>query len=179
MFELSAADGTLTVHTANTGVAAKAGHNLVITAERWRATVTGAPPQAEIELSAETDSLKVTGGSGGAKPLTSADRETIEGKLASQVFTGPQISFSSSEVDAEERRWQVRGALTINGRSSEIEFPLELEPTDGGTRLKATATLQLTAFGITPPSSMMGALKVADELQVKLDALAPARPEQP
>jgi polyisoprenoid-binding protein YceI len=73
-------------------------------------------------------------------------------------------------VQAEGDRLAVRGDLTIAGAARPIAFDLTVG--DDG-RLTGTAVVAQTAWGIKPYSALFGALKVADEVEVAIDARLP------
>lgn len=58
------------------------------------------------------------------------------------------------------------GALTLNGQTRQIVFPVEIAARDGGLRVKGETTLKMTDFGIAPPRLMMGALRTGDDVTI-------------
>jgi polyisoprenoid-binding protein YceI len=62
----------------------------------------------------------------------------------------------------------VTGELELGGQRGPVAF--ELTERDG--RLTGEATVKQTTFGIKPYSALFGALKVADEVRVAIDAQA-------
>ena len=60
----------------------------------------------------------------------------------------------------------VTGDLTIRGTARPVAFDLSLA--DG--RVRGTAVLKQTEWGIKPYTALFGALKVADEVRVEIDA---------
>lgn len=161
-------------------MAARAGHDLVIQAERWDASVAldpAAPQEAQLRLTVDATSLKVLEGHGGVKPLSDADREEIRRNLEQKVLKTdrhPEITFVSRTAETSDgRRWQVVGDLTIAGSTSSVRIPLELDPESDGTRIRATVTIAQSSFGIKQFSAMMGALKVADDVEIRADVRTP------
>ena len=61
----------------------------------------------------------------------------------------------------------VRGELTLVGATRQIAFDLLVGADDS---LSARAVVKQTDWGIKPYSALFGALKVADEVEVTLDA---------
>src|SRR3954468_9916513 len=88
---------SLIVHTRRQGLAAKAGHDLVIEVTRWTATLTLGEAPA-LELSADSRSLEIRQGVGGAKPLTDRDRRDIRRNIDDKVLGGAPIGFVSTSV---------------------------------------------------------------------------------
>src|SRR3954447_17288553 len=88
---------TLRVHTQREGLAAKAGHDLVLEVRRWEATLRlGDAPS--VELTADAGSLEVVAGSGAAKPLGDRDRRDIRRNIDAKVLGDAPIVFRSTTV---------------------------------------------------------------------------------
>jgi polyisoprenoid-binding protein YceI len=163
-------NATLSVRTARTGAAAKAGHNLVIHVTSWEATleVGEDPAKTSIELTADATSLRVHEGHGGAQALGDDDKADIRKTIDDDVLKGQDVTFRSTGVESapDGGRLSVQGDLTIVGRTKPIAFDLAIG--DDGT-LGATAVVTQTAWGIKPYSALFGALKVVDDVEVVLD----------
>ena len=88
-------NGTLSVRTGRTGAAAKAGHDLLIHATAWQATleVGDDPAQTSIVLAVDSTSLRVREGTGGMQPLGRDDKASIETTIDDEVLKGQAISF--------------------------------------------------------------------------------------
>jgi len=167
-------NATLSVRTGRGGAAAKAGHDLLIDVTSWQATleVGGNRAPVMIELHADAASLRVREGTGGMQALGDDDKAGIRQTIDDEVLKGEGIEFRSSEILAGAGgRISVRGELKLVGNTRPIEFDLRISP-DG--ELSASATLKQTDWGIKPYSTLFGALKVADEVEVVLDARPPA-----
>jgi len=174
-YELGPTDGTLSVRTGKSGAAAKAGHNLLITVERWGATVQLAddPAQSVLELTADSTSLTVLEGTGGMQSLGDDDKAGITQTINQEVLKGTAISFRSTAVRPDaDRKLHVTGDLELAGGINLVGFDIEIA--DDG-HLTGTASLKQTAWGMKPYSALFGTLKVSDEVQVSVDArLRPA-----
>src|SRR5919106_3403653 len=96
--QLGPESGSLLVKTYREGVAAKAGHDLVIEVTRWEATVDVAADRAssQVELSADSRSLEVREGLRGIKPLTDKDRGEIRKNIDDKVLHVQPITFRTS-----------------------------------------------------------------------------------
>jgi polyisoprenoid-binding protein YceI len=160
--------GTLTVHTGRTGAAAKAGHDLVIDVTAWEGTLT-VGEGATVELTVDPTSLRVREGSGGMQSLGDDDIANIEKTIDDEVLEGAPIAFRSTAVEVAGGSLAVEGELTLAGATRPIAFDLNVA--DG--RLRATAVVTQTDFGMKPYSTLFGALKVADDVTVELDAALP------
>ncbi len=171
-YRLGPGSGTLSVRTERTGAAAKAGHNLLIDVTAWEATL-AVGAETTMELTADPASLRVREGSGGMQSLGDDDKADIEKTIDAEVLEGQAITFRSTAVQGAGGGFSVQGELTLAGATRPIAF--ELAAGDDG-RLHAVAVVKQTDFGMKPYSALFGALKVADELQVELDAALPQSP---
>jgi hypothetical protein len=173
-YDLGPDNGRLSVRTGKAGAAAKAGHNLVIDVGSWGATVVlGADSQPTLlELTADSRSLAVLAGSGGIQSLGDDDKANITQTIDAEVLKGTPIAFRSTSVaPAGDGRMTVQGELELAGGRNPLTFELTLD--DDG-RLAASAVVKQTAWGMKPYSALFGTLKVADEVEVAIDARLPA-----
>ncbi len=154
-------NATLRVLTKRQGVAAKVGHDLVIEVASWSATLTpGSEPTFELE--ADGGSMQIVDGSGGAKPLTDGDRQKIKKNIDDDILRGGKIRFQTTGAG--------QGDLEINGTTHPAPFDLHLH--DDGT-VHGSARIKQTEWGIKPYSGLMGALKVADEIEIAVEGRLP------
>jgi hypothetical protein len=168
--ELGPANGTLSVRTGKGGVAAKAGHNLLMEVGVWRATVQvgSEPAQTQLELTADSRSLRVLEGSGGMHSLGDDEKTGIQQTIDEEVLRGTAIAFHSTAVEpADGGRVSVQGELELAGASHPISF--ELDVSDAG-KLTATAIIKQTDWKMKPYSALFGTLKVSNEVEVAIDA---------
>ncbi|MHB1837357.1 MAG: YceI family protein [Solirubrobacteraceae bacterium] len=169
-YELGPQNGTLTVRTGRVGAASKAGHDLLIRVERWSATVKLAPDPAQttMSLSADSRSFTVLEGTGGMKGLSESDKRGIPKTVDKEVLKGTPIEFRCTAVRPDgDGRYHVTGDLDMSGSTNLIAFDLQLA--DDG-RLTGSATVKQTEWGMKPYTALFGALKVADEVVVEVDA---------
>ncbi len=170
MTTLGPGTATLRVLTRREGLAARAGHDLVLEVGSWTATLSPGEP-GSLELTADGGSLSVVEGHGGAVPLTDRDRRDIAGRIDKHVLHGEPIRFRSASVrDAGGGRSAVHGELELVGTTAPADFELEIG--DDGT-IHAEATVTQSRWGIKPYSGLMGALKVADDVRIVLDGRLP------
>jgi hypothetical protein len=136
-------NATLTIHTRRGGAAAKAGHDLTILVERWNATDEG----GELTFEADSSSLRVVEGTGGAFSLGDDEKAAIKQTIDEDILKGTPISYRGGE-------------LTLNGVTRPIEY--SFDGTEGRAEIKQTD------FKIKPYSALFGTLKVADVVEVKV-----------
>lgn len=163
--------GTLWVRTGRIGAAAKAGHDLLIHVTAWQATleVGEDPAQTSIVLDVDATSLRVREGIGGMQALGDDDKASIETTIDDEVLKRMDIEFRSTAVQtaADGSQISVQGELTLVGNVRPIAFDLVVG--DDG-KLSGSVVVKQTNWGITPYSTLFGALKVADEVEVVINA---------
>ncbi len=175
-YELGPSQGTLQMHTGREGVAKKIGHDLVIEAKRWTAKVNvdgDDPTRSTATVTVDTRSLEVISGDGGAKPLSDKDRKDIKENIDKKVLKTdkfPEITFASSKVEAKgPDAYTVHGNLTIMGTAR----PATMDIAVVGAKATGTMPLKQSDWGIKPFSALMGALKLADALTIRVEATVP------
>ena len=170
-YTLGPADGTLTVRTGKAGAAAKAGHNLVIEVTRWEASLdVGEGGGGSLTLTADAGSLQVRSGSGGMGTLGDEEKASIAQSIDDDVLKGGTIAFRSSAVEQSPGGLRVEGDLDLRGKTRPAAF--DLDASDDG-RLTGSVRFKQTDWGIKPFSALFGTLKVADEVEVGIDAKLP------
>ena len=165
-------NATLSVRTGRTGAAAKAGHDLLLHVTAWHATleVAGGSAGSSLVLDADATSMRVREGTGGMQALDDDDKANIEQTIDDEVLKGLAIGFRSTsvEVAADDGRLEVNGDLTLVGTTHPIAFER------GGRRGRHAARRPPSSsrrdWGMKPYSALFGALKVADEVEVAIDA---------
>jgi len=174
IYSLGPETGTLSVRTGRTGAAAKAGHDLLLHVTAWQATIEVGedPAQTSIALHADAASLRVREGTGGMQALGDDDRASIQQTIDDEVLKRQGIAFRSTAVETGDDggRMRVQGELTLADRPGPIAFDLVI---DGQGTLTGSAVVKQTDWGITPYSTLFGALKVADEVAVAIEASLP------
>ena len=84
----------------------------------------------------------------------------------------PTAVFELTEFKAG----QATGTLTIKGVTRPVAFPVAVVPVPGGLRLRGTATLDRTQFGINYNSTSffqnLGSYAIRNDFQVAFDVLA-------
>ena len=153
----------LTLRTGRSGAASKAGHDLLIEVTEWSGTLDPDGDPA-VTLSADPRSLRVIEGTGGMQALDDGDRAGIEQTIDDEVLQGAAIEFRSTRFDGLPGR--VEGELELAGARHPIGF--ELAPgEDGG--VTGTAIVKQSDWGMKPYSTLFGTLKVADEVEVRVE----------
>ncbi|HEX4212313.1 MAG TPA: YceI family protein [Candidatus Dormibacteraeota bacterium] len=180
--QLSPQIGTLTLYTKREGFGSSAGHDLTIVATAWSGVARQEDGRISLEVSVDPSGLSVKEGHGGARALTDSDRRDIERNLREKVLetgSNPRIDFRSSEVttldDADDRlRLSVSGTLELHGQQQPLKVDVDIHRGDEGLMVLSSATIVQTRWGIRPYRAFMGALKVADAIDVRVVATLPA-----
>ena len=167
-------NAALRVKTGRQGAASKVGHDLVIDVTSWGATLDVGKDrrQVSLELNADPDSLRILEGTGGVQPLGDEDRADIQQTIDDEVLKGESIEFRSTDVGISDggRRLSASGDLNMAGSSHRVEIELSV---NSKGEVSGGATLRQTDWGIKPYSALFGVLKVADEVEVVVEARLP------
>ena len=170
-FRLGPRNGTLWVRTGRAGAAAKAGPDLLLQVTVWEA-VLEVGEAIELALDVDGGSLRVREGTGGMQELLAEDNASIEQTIDDEILKRQAIAFRSTAVEAgADGRLDVQGDLTLADATRPLAFDLRV---DGNGRLRGAAVVKQSDWGITPYSALFGALQVADEVRVEVDAGLPS-----
>ena len=103
------------------------------------------------------------------------DIPTIQQKMLSpenlNAGAYPEIRFESSSVIRTGGTFDVRGSLTIRGRTMPVTVPLRMQQAGSDYRLSGEFAIKLKDYGITP-ESVGGVVKVAEAVTALVDVLA-------
>jgi polyisoprenoid-binding protein YceI len=162
-------NATLTLYTGRTGAAAKAGHDLTIQVTSWNASIVTADDGSDtrVEMTVDGGSLRVLEGHGGMQKLGDDDKVDIAKTIDEEVLKREQISFTSTSVTPSGDGLHVEGTLSLHGTAHPLAVDVAL---DGNGSLSAEAVIKQSDWGMKPYSALYGALKVADDVRVKLEA---------
>ena len=169
VYALGPENATLSVRTGRVGAAAVAGHDLLLHVTSWQATVeVGAgPAPTTIVADADASSLRVQYGTGGMQPLGDDDKANIEQTIDDEILKRTPITFRSTSVETDGDTLHVRGELTLAGATRPLAFDVD---TGADGSLRARVVLTQSGWGLKPYTALFGALKVADDVEITLDA---------
>jgi polyisoprenoid-binding protein YceI len=171
-YRLGTESGRIVLRTFRDGLAATAGHDLVIELPRWSGELVidddKAPQSLEVRM--DLGALVVREGSGGLKPLTDRDSREIATTARRLLSTDqhPEAVFTANRFELSGDSGFVEGNLSIRG----VTRPLRLQvsqPEPGSYR--GTGTLVQSAYGIKPYTAFFGALKVRDAVDIEVNAV--------
>ena len=97
--------------------------------------------------------------------LSDRDKEKIRATIVSEVIPvkkHPEIRFESIELVERDGGWDVRGKLSLAGRTREIAFFARRE----GEHAVADVMLHQPDWAIKPYSAMLGTLKIKPDVRV-------------
>ncbi len=174
-YRLGPSNGRLLIKTGRAGLGRKAGHDLTIEVTRWSGEaviVAGDPDRSWVDVTVEADSLEVREGTGGLKPLTDTDRAEIKRTLGDKALLHtaehPLINFRSTGIAGTAQSFEIYGELTIKG----LTRPVTVHGKGNGDGLvRGWATVTQSTWGIRPYTAFLGALRLADDVQVEFDVV--------
>lgn len=163
--------GRLILRTFRDGIAAQAGHDLVIEIPDWSGELDVAPDgtPARLFVRVALPSLIVREGTGGLKPLTDRDRREIAATALKTLSAGqnPEATFTATEFQPDGAGGgQIAGTLTLAGRSQPLRLAVAAT---GPDRYRVTTSVVQTRHGIKPYTGFLGALKVRDAVDVEAE----------
>ena len=173
--------GRIVIRTFRDGLAAQAGHDLIIDVTRWSGELIVNDDETLAAIHARIDmaSWVVREGTGGLKPLTDSDRREI-------AATARRLLSADRHREAEfvATRFQIAGedggvmdgTFTLRG----IARPLRLQISRVGTnRYRVTGTVTQSSHGVKPYTAFLGTLKVRDAVEIEVEAQVPAPAQTP
>jgi polyisoprenoid-binding protein YceI len=165
--------GHFRTHVGTAGLFGAFGHEHLVEAKTIKGCATidpKDPARASIKLTFAAADLRVI------DPGESAnERKKVQEAMETEVLhvqEHPQITFQSTAIDPSESagRFQVRGNLTIRGKTLSIVIPVNLSRLDDGTyRVVGHSRFKQTSFGIKPVRVGGGTVKVKDEVNTEFE----------
>lgn len=81
----------------------------------------------------------------------------------------PTVEFNMTSYKLDGTSAVLVGTLTIAGMVKDIEIPATVQRDGDNLRVRASKLLEMTEWGVKPPSLMLGAMKVKDAVTVAFD----------
>lgn len=172
-YPLGPSNGHVHLRTAREGLAARVGHDLLLTVSRWSGCLAVGPGRLTLSLELELRSLQVLKALGGITALTRGDRETIQrtAQRLMQAGAHPVATFSAEGPVLLEAGGWLDGRLRLHGRARPVSLLVERT---APLTWRATTTVLQSGFGIQPYSALLGALRLADPVTVEALVTLPA-----
>ncbi len=172
VYRMGHESGRLLLKTGRTGLGSRAGHDLIIEATSWNGRVSvdrTDPARSSVVVEVAAASFEIREGRGGVKPLTDSDRAQIKRNIGEILRTTqhPAITFRSASVRATPDAVVVEGDLTIMGVTRQATVRGTVS--ENGRVRGSTSVIQ-SQWGIKPYSAFLGALRLADEVEIQFDA---------
>ena len=175
MTTLGPEDVECTILTLREGVLSPIGHDLKLRAERLSVEIDEGFERAEAVVDAR--SIIVVAAMHGDEEIRSgvsaSDRRDIEARMLKEVLVvarHPEIRFASSSIERRDDGATVTGELTLHGvtRTIRLDFRHETSAALPEPVYRADVRLKQTDFDIAPYRAMLGALRVRDEVVVRV-----------
>jgi polyisoprenoid-binding protein YceI len=179
-YPIGPGSGRIVLKTFRDGLAAQAGHDLIIDVTRWSGEVVVNDDKsiAAVEARIDMTSWVVREGTGGLKPLTDADRRNITAtaRRLLSVDRYREAEFVATRFhQTDDEGGSMDGTLTLRGLSRPLQVRFQqISP----GRYRGTGTVNQSAYGIKPYTAFLGALRVRDSVDFEVDVAAetPAQP---
>ncbi len=92
---------------------------------------------------------------------------------AMEASAHPELSFELEQYTMAGETAEASGTITIHGETKAITFQIELVESSDGVRGVGKTEIDMTEFGITPPSVWLGLLNVGSVVTIDFDAPLP------
>jgi polyisoprenoid-binding protein YceI len=142
--------------------------------ESNRAEGTAATATVDVDKLGAVSSAELT------VPVATLDcrNTTMNGHMrhALNADANPQIRFHATSVQvtaagAEQGSARLAGDLTISGQSKPVTINATLARENGQLRVRGSKQINMTEWGVHPPSLMLGTMKVAPAVTVGFDVV--------
>lgn len=98
--------------------------------------------------------------------------EHLHESMQSDKFS--EIVFTLEKYEAMGAQWQASGPMKILAATHPVTVPLTLTPAAGGVEVAGSTRLDMTAYGVTPPTVMLGMMRVAPQIRIEFKGVVPA-----
>ena len=167
------------------GPLAALGHNHVIAVHGLEGSVRWHPDPARCgvalrfavaALGVDEPELRTTAGADFATPLDeparTGTRRNMLGPRLLEADRFPEITLVSESISGSASAPRIALRAHVAGRDARFDVPAQLWRDAEGIRATGAFELRQTTLGLTPFSTLLGALRVADTLQVQFDIRA-------
>ena len=93
---------------------------------------------------------------------------------AMEASAHPEIVVELQEYSLADGTAEASGTITIHGVTRPIALEIELVDSPDGVRGVGEAEIDMTEFGVTPPSVFLGLMNVGEVVTIEFDALLPS-----
>lgn len=143
------------------------------TVRSYRCETTRAEGTAQLS-GTDLSSLRVSGASV-TIPVSTLDcaNGTMNGHMrnALKMAENPSIRFRASDVEVNGGTARMTGELTIAGSTQPVSIDATVASEGGQLRVRGSKQLDMTNYGVRPPSLMMGTMKVRPAVTIGFDVV--------
>ena len=82
-----------------------------------------------------------------------------------------EITFRLDNYEATPGGAEASGALTIQDVTQAVSFPISLRPSGAGVEIAGELRLDMTTYGVEPPTVMLGLLRVRPDIRIEFQGL--------
>ena len=82
-----------------------------------------------------------------------------------------EITFRLDGYEATPGGAEARGDLTIHDVTQAVSFPVSLAPSGAGVEIAGELRLDMTTYGVEPPTVMLGLLRVRPDIRIQFQGL--------
>ncbi len=141
----------------------------------WTCSVNGT---AEVTPGSSTPAPGFAGGvQSVALTVPVADFECPDETMTEHLFEAmkpaefAEITFRLESYEASGEGAEASGALTIQGVTKPVSFPISLTPSGAGVEIAGEVRLDMTAYGVEPPVVMLGLLRVRPQIRIQFEGI--------
>ncbi len=165
-------------------IAAGASHDHVITAQGWTGFITwsqGDNSSCKVKFDVPVSGLSPDQPArrrahGLDSVLSDGQRGDVKKNMLSKDqldgAAHPRMAFVAKSCSGSQGAVQVKGNLTIRGKTKPVSLPLKVTASDAEFAAKGQLTIRATDFGFQPYTAGFGALKNKNDMKLVIDVKA-------
>jgi polyisoprenoid-binding protein YceI len=162
-------------------IGARFSHDHVIVAKRWTAKVSYGAEGCEINASIDVAGLEPDEPAMRKKfqlppEVSDSDRKKIGGNMREKDQLDAEkfktISFKATKCSGAGKKSglvEIEGDVTIRGKTKHVAFPLTLDWSGSGLKVKGSFVVQHKDFGFEPYSGALGAVKNGPDIEIGIE----------
>ncbi|MCC5938183.1 MAG: YceI family protein [Lunatimonas sp.] len=125
-----------------------------------RLTVSGSAVQAinSASLSMPAESIK-------------SGKRQMDGNAYKALSTDrhKDVKFQLTEAKKQGNKWLISGTLELAGVKKPVTFDSNVNVAGSKVTIQSSTSFKLTAFGIDPPTAMLGTIKTGDDVTLSIE----------
>ncbi|HSI75541.1 MAG TPA: YceI family protein, partial [Lunatimonas sp.] len=80
-----------------------------------------------------------------------------------------QVSFVMTEAKKDGNKWLISGMLELAGMKKPVTFTADTKASGNLITFTSVTSFKLTAFGVEPPTAMLGTIKTGDDVTLTVE----------